>query len=321
MFVMGTIDVGEKMDESSSAIQIIYTNYKQPLKLSYSIEVHLAFHDLDRAPTERQRLHPIQSIVQRDRDTNIALPTHLNSLRHLIRNLLHPPLQTQKRTQSTRCTPRSRIFQHALDHPRPQLHPLTLVLRTDLDIEQRSDKPNIPLTIQLRRRSGARTLNERQRLEIRQLHAHEVHTSHGTHSIDLQDLPALQTRLQLLKPCDGERRLDVQVHIVRDRSLRCTTVELGFHRAGGQVQAALRASRRKGAEHVACGADGRVAGEGQLGVCHEDAGAPFGCARLGGGGVFIVEVEEDGFGEVEFSRDGLEGRGWWVLSWGDADDG
>jgi hypothetical protein len=62
-----------------------------------------------------------------------------------------------------------------------------------------------------------------------------------------------------------------------------------------------------------------VAGEGQFGVYHEDAGAPGWYLLVFLFVGFIVQVQESGLGEVELARDVLQGFGRGVLACWDED--
>lgn len=130
-----------------------------------------------------------------------------------------------------------------------------------------------------------------------------------------------QRGLQGLDVREGERGLGVQVQGVRDGGAGggAGGGEGDGDGARGEVESAAWGGG-EGAEGVAGGADGGVAGEGEFGGCGEDAGAP----GRGGGGVGVGgggEVEEDGFGEVEFVREGLQSFGRGVLAVRDEDDG
>lgn len=116
---------------------------------------------------------------------------------------------------------------------------------------------------------------------------------------------------------------------MRDRGSGHVRRELRFDGAGGDLQAAFGGAwGGERAEGVAEGADGWVACEGQLGVDHEDAGAPGGegcrlrvaVAAVVCGIIVTIEVNKSCFREVELARDELESFGGGVLVCGDQDE-
>jgi hypothetical protein len=109
---------------------------------------------------------------------------------------------------------------------------------------------------------------------------------------------------------------------MRNRSLGYSVHESRFNRASRDLQTTnpCTVAFKQRSQSVTCGSYSRVACKGQLGVYHEDAGAPGWDRHLVSFGVaVIVQVQESGLGEVELARDGLQGFGRGVLACWDED--
>jgi hypothetical protein len=113
----------------------------------------------------------------------------------------------------------------------------------------------------------------------------------------------------------------MQVHIVRNCGFGHAVRESRFDCAGWDLQTTnpcTVACEQRPQGETGC-SDCRVAGEGELGVYHEDAGAPCWYSLVLFGAGIIVQVQESGFGEVELASDGLKGFGRGVLACWDED--